>query len=155
MSTPEEGHFTFHTDFPPDVIAVTAHGHIGRKDYERDLVPKVLERIRAEGKVKLLYEIGADFKGISAGAAWDDAELGLMHLTEFARIAVVTDVEWLRLGTKMFAPILPCPVHLFHLSERNAARDWICADGNEREHRPGVAADHKIPPLEDRIPPEA
>ncbi|MEZ5777283.1 MAG: STAS/SEC14 domain-containing protein [Paracoccaceae bacterium] len=155
MSKHKTGSFGFAEGFPPDVIAVTAHGHITRGDYERDLIPKVLERVRAEGRVKLLYEIGPDFSGFSAGAAWDDAKLGLLHLSDFAKVAVVTDHEWIRLGTKIFAPLIPCPVHLFHLSERAAAKEWICADAAEKPHKPGVDATHKIPPLEDRIPPEA
>jgi hypothetical protein len=155
MTKDKSGSFSFDASFPADVIAVTAHGHITRTDYERDLIPKVLERIRAEGRVKLLYEIGADFAGFSAGAAWDDAKLGVMHLADFAKIAVVTDHEWMRLGTKIFAPLVPCPVHLFHMAERAAAKEWICAGAEEKPHKPGIDATHTIPPLEDRIPPEA
>ena len=81
--------------------------------------------------------------------------LELVDNADFARIAVVTDPEWVRIGVKMFAPLIPCPVHLFHLTERAAAQDWICANGPDRPHRPGVDATHKIPPLEDRIPPES
>ena len=155
MTSEKPGGFVFDGGLPPDVIGVTAHGHITRADYERELIPRVEERLRAEGKVKLLYELGADFAGVSAGAAWDDAKLGLLHLADFARIAVVTDHEWVRIGVRMFAPLIPCPVHLFHLTERAAAQDWICANGPDRPHRPGVDATHKIPPLEDRIPPES
>ena len=155
MTETKPGYFTFHDGYPADVVAVTAHGHIGRDTYENDLIPKVLQRLKDEGKIKFLYEIGPDFSGFSAGAAWDDGKLGLLHLSEFARIAIVTDVEWIRLGTKIFAPLLPCPVHLFHLSEREAAKIWICANAEEPPRRPGVDADHKIALLEDRIPPES
>lgn len=154
MTSDKTGSFSFGEGFPPDVIAVAAHGHITRKDYERDLVPAIRERVRSEGRVKLIYEIGDDFSGFSAGAVWDDAKLGLLHLADFAKVAVVTDHEWIRLGTKMFAPLIPCPVHLFHLSERAAAKTWICAGVDEKPHRPEVDATHRIPPLEDRIPPE-
>jgi len=155
MTKDKSGSFSFDDSFPADVIAVTAHGHITRQDYERDLIPKVLDRIRAEGRVKLLYEIGPDFSGFSAGAAWDDAKLGFLHLADFARVAVVTDHEWMRLGTKIFAPLIPCPVRLFHVSEREAAKAWIEEGAREAPHRPGVDATHRIPPLEDRIPPES
>lgn len=154
MTKDQSGSFSFAEDYPADVIAVAAHGHLKREDYERDLIPKVMERIRAEGRIKLIYEIGPDFAGFSAGAAWDDAKLGFLHLSDFAKIAVVTDHEWIRLGTKMFAPLISCPVHLFHLSERAAAKDWICSNVEAKPHKPGVDATHKIPTLEDRIPPE-
>lgn len=155
MAQDKTAGFTFEEGLPPDVIAITAHGRITRADYERDLIPRIEARIRQEGKVKLLYEFGADFAGFSAGAAWDDARLGLLHLGDFARLAVVADEEWIRIAVKMFAPLLPCPVRLFHLSERAAAREWICAAEPDRPNEPGVDVTHKIPPLEDKMPPDA
>lgn len=155
MTEERSGSFSFAEGYPADVIAVSAHGHVTREDYERDLIPKVVERIGAAGRVKLLYELGPDFTGFSAGAAWDDAKLGLLHFSDFAKVAVVTDHDWIRLGTKLFAPLMPCPVHLFHVAERAAARDWILADAPARPHKPGVDATHTIPTLEDRIPPQA
>jgi hypothetical protein len=155
MAQDRSGSLSFAEGYPADVIAVTAHGHVTREDYERDLIPKLRERIAKAGRIKLFYELGPDFTGFSAGAVWDDAKLGLLHFPDIAKIAVVTDHDWIRLGTKLLAPLIPCPVHLFHLHERAAARDWILADAPARPHAPGVDATHTIPPLEDRIPPEA
>ncbi len=151
---PEKGRFEILEGFPADVVAIEAHGLIDREAYEKTLIPLVEERIEREGKVKLLYVIGEDFKGFTAGAAWDDARLGLLHLADFARIAVVTDVEWIRLGVKLFAPLLRGRVRLFSLSELEEAKRWICENRPEPEEDAiPVAADHKIPPLEDMIPP--
>ena len=47
-------------------------------------------------KVRLLYHLSEDFESFSAGAAWDDAKLGLQHWTSFERMAVVTDVGWVK-----------------------------------------------------------
>jgi len=148
-----KGRFEILEGFPADVVAIEAHGLIDREAYEQTLVPLVEERIEREGKIKLLYVIGEDFKGFTAGAAWDDARLGLLHLADFARIAVVTDVEWIRLGVKLFAPLLRGRVRLFGLAEMEEAKRWICENRPEPEDEIPVAADHKIPPLEDKIPP--
>lgn len=155
MTETKSGAFTFAEGYPPDVIAVTAHGHVTRADYERDLIPAVLGRVRQEGRVKILYEIGADFAGFSVGAMWDDAKLGLLHLSDFAKVAIVTDIDWMRASARIFAPLIPCPVAVFPLSDREAARDWITADGAERKPGRGADATHDIPALEDRIPPDA
>ena len=138
--------------FPQDVVAIEAFGHVGRADYEGVLIPAVEERIRAEGKVKLLYIIGDSFAGFSAGAAWDDARLGFLHMGDFARVAVVTDVEWIRMGVKLFAPLLPSPVHVFHLKEAEAAKAWLISD--DVPGGPEAEVSHRIPSLEDRQPPE-
>lgn len=119
------GAFQVLDGYPEDVVAIAAKGHITARDYETTLIPLVKARIAAKGKVKLLYMLGADFDGISMGAAWDDARLGLMHWSDFARVAVVTDIDWIRWSLKVFAPMIPCPVHVFHNAELAAAKAWI------------------------------
>ncbi len=151
--TEKDGYFEILDGFPADVIAVSAHGHIGREDYEDKLIPFVEGVIGKEGKVRLLYVVGPDFEGFSAGAAWDDAKLGLMHLGDFTRVAVVTDIDWIRMGMKMFAPMMRGPVRVFAYSDLDKAKDWIAApDDAHDDHQMDVAADHKIPPLEDKGP---
>lgn len=154
MTKDSAGHFEILGDFPPDVVAVAAHGHLGREDYVNTLVPLVEKRISEEGRINLYYEMGADFSGFSAGAAWNDARLGLLHLGDFARVAVVTDVEWVRLGVKMFAPLMPAKVHLFHLGERDQARKWISDEkpGHAKDEL-AVSANHKLKAMEDKAPP--
>ncbi len=154
MTRDTEGHFEILKDFPPDVVAVVAHGHVDREDYTKTLVPLTEKKIAEEGRIKFYYELGADFSGFSAGAAWNDAALGLMHLGDFARVAVVTDVEWVRMGVKMFAPLMPSKMHLFHLSEREEARKWLAEDGPGRiKGELDVSADHKLSTMEDKAPP--
>lgn len=140
--------------YPADVVAIEARGHVERADYEMVLIPEVSARIKAEGKVKLLYVIGERFAGFSAGAAWDDAKLGFLHMGEFARVAVVSDIEWIRMGVKVMAPLMPCPVHVFHLGELEAAKAWISADGPPAQGGPGVDVTRKLPLTEDKMAPE-
>lgn len=149
MKPTDSGHFDVLDGFPADVVAVSARGKIDRVAYEKTLIPLIEARINAEGKVKLLYEIGDGFDGYTAGAMWDDAKLGLMHLAEFARVAVVTDIEWIRMGVKMFAPMMPAEVHLFHLAEREAAKSWITGNMPATDGGPRVAADRKLAANED------
>jgi len=119
--------FSFPDGFPPRVIAVVAHGEIRAEHYERDLIPRIGAAVKASGPARLYYELGEDFHGFSLGAAWDDAMVGLRHLSDFARVAVVTDIGWIRSGTALFAPLIPCEVRVFPLAERAAARAWIAA----------------------------
>ena len=154
MSATQEGEFVFLDGFPQDVVAVSAKGHISRANYENQLIPHIRDTITSQGKVHLLYEMGPDFKGFSAGAAWEDATFGLMHLSDFGHIAIVTDVEWIRLGAKLFAPLISSPVHVFHIADRDAAQRWISEAANQSGAEPGVEATHKIALLEDRLPPD-
>ncbi|MFC3119221.1 STAS/SEC14 domain-containing protein [Jhaorihella thermophila] len=89
------------------------------------LIPEIEARISKEGKVNLLYVLGPDFEGFSAGAAWEDAELGLRHIGDFARVAVVSDKAWVRGAVRMFAPLVGAEVQAFRMEELDKAKEWI------------------------------
>jgi len=151
MADEDTGRFDILDGFPLDVVAVSAKGKIGRKAYEETLIPLVEARIKAEGKIKLYYEIGPEFDGYSAGAMWDDAKLGMLHLADFARMAMVTDVGWIQMGVKMFNPLVRSEMRVFNLADKDAAIAWISDNSPVRDSGPQVAADHKIAPLEDKV----
>ena len=131
-----------------DVLAVAALGKITREDYEEVLIPVFESLTRDEGKAKLLFIFGDDFAGYSAGAAWDDAKFGCLHLRDIAALAVVSDKAWLRFGVKTFAPLIGCPVALFHGHELEDARKWINEWKHEPKGRPEVSAERKLPILD-------
>ena len=113
------------TGYPADVVAVEVVGPVTKADYESLLTPAVQKAIERAGKVKILYLAGEDFAGYSPAAAWEDMSLGLMHLTKFAGVALVTDVPWLAAATRFLAPMVPCPVRVFPLAGLEEARAWI------------------------------
>jgi hypothetical protein len=152
MSAVHNGRFEILEGYAPDVVAISAKGHITAADYETVLSPLIRERIARQGKVKLLYILGQEFEGVSAGAALDDAGLGLMHLGDFARIAVVTDVAWIRWGVRLFSPLFRCPVRVFGNADLDTAGSWIAADTVAPPAGPEVAATHKMLLTEDKMP---
>lgn len=139
--------------YADDVLAIAAHGRITRDDYETVLIPRFEEKVRSEGKVKLLFVFGEDFKGYSPGAAWDDAKFGFLHMRELAGLAVVSDLEWLRLGLKAFAPIISCPVAVFHTDQLDEAQKWVSEWKHEEEGGPAIDAETRLPTLEDKAKP--
>lgn len=110
---------------PDNVIAVGCRGQVTRDDYEGVLIPLVQAKLAAHDKVRLYYRVGPDFKGIDAGAVLEDTKVGLSHWSRWERAAVVTDVEWLRLATRAFAFLLPCPVRCFGIADEAEAKNWI------------------------------
>jgi hypothetical protein len=119
------GRFVFLDGYPDNVVAFRAEGVITLEDYEGTLIPAITEKISALGHVKLLYWCGREFRGFSAGAMWDDARFGLTHLGDFSKIAVVSDIEWLRHSVKLFAPLMRAPVQVFHNAGIENAKRWI------------------------------
>lgn len=113
--------------FPENVVAIAATGRITRHDYADVLIPKVKNAFSKFAKLRLYYEIGAGYTGFDAGAAWEDFTLGMEHIRDWERIAVVTDVEWIRLAVAAFLFLMPGKVRVFELAETAAARRWIGA----------------------------
>jgi hypothetical protein len=64
-------------------------------------------------------------KVFEAAAAWDDTKLGFKHWTGWEKMAIVTDVEWIRITLRAFGIIIPGHVRVFHKDELDAAKEWI------------------------------
>lgn len=115
--------------FPDNVLAFACRGRVTRADYETVLVPAVERALARQGRVRLYYAIGGDFAGFDAGAVWEDFKVGMEHLTRWERVAVVTDVAWIRHAVQLFSFLMPAKVKVFPAAEADQARTWIIAEG--------------------------
>ncbi len=113
------------SDLPPNVLGFTAKGTVTADDYESVIMPAVEALFARQSKVRFLYHLGEDFAGFDAGAVWDDMKLGLRHLTGWERMAVVSDVEWIRAAIKVFALAIPGHVRVFHNGQFGQAKQWV------------------------------
>jgi len=113
---------------PDGVIGFNAKGRVTRKDYETVLIPGVEAALKRHDKLRLYYELGREFDGIDSGAMLEDFELGIRRLPHWEKLAVVTDVEWIRMAVNAFAFMIHGKVKVFPASEARAARDWIAAN---------------------------
>ena len=118
---------TLIADMPPGVVGVEAQGKVTSEEYEGVLVPAVeaAERRSPDGRGSVLYVLGSDFPDYSAGAAWEDTKLGLGHLRNWRRIAVVTDAEWLHHAIHGLGWLMPGEVKVFRLHQADDARSWV------------------------------
>jgi hypothetical protein len=51
--------------------------------------------------------------------------LGLKHLQGWERMAIVSDIEWIRAAIKIFGLVIPGHVRVFHNNELAEATRWI------------------------------
>ena len=54
---------------------------------------------------------------------WDDAKVGFAHLRAWEKIAIVTDVNWIRGAVGIFRFLMPCPVKMPPNSQFAGAKD--------------------------------
>lgn len=114
--------------FPDNIVAFACHGQVTQHDYETVLVPVVERALKQHHRLRLYYETAVDFVGIDPGAVWEDTKIGIAHMRHWERIAVVTDVEWIRLAIQAFRLLMPGALKVFSTSEATKARTWILAD---------------------------
>jgi hypothetical protein len=110
---------------PENVVGFAAKGTVTADDYESVIIPAVEAMFSRLNKIRFLYQLGEEFSGFEAGAMWDDTKLGLKHLRGWERMAVVSDVEWIRAAVKVFGLAIPGQVRAFHNREFAEAMQWI------------------------------
>ena len=113
------------SDLPDHVLGVQTHGEVTAEDYKNVLVPAIDAVLTKHKRVRLLYVFGKDFDGFTGGAAWEDAKVGMKHLTAFQRVAVVSDTDSIRTMVKAFGFALPGEVRVYPADQLPAAREWI------------------------------
>ncbi len=112
-------------DLPDNVLGFTAKGKVTANDYEAVIIPAVEALFSRQSKVRFLYHLGEDFTGFEAAAVWDDMKLGLRHLAGWERVALVSDIEWIRAAVKVFGLAIPGQVRVFPNREFAEATRWI------------------------------
>jgi SpoIIAA-like len=112
-------------DLPDGVVGVRGTGRITGADYESVIIPAVEAELAKHRKVRFLYHLGPDFTGFDAGALWDDTKIGLRHFNAWERIAVVSDVDWVRGVIKLVGLAMPGHVRVYRNDQLADARAWV------------------------------
>ena len=112
-------------NLPENVIGFNAIDHVTGDDYEKILIPLVEKKLKKFDKLNLIYHIGEEFEKFEPRAMWDDAKVGFEHIHSWGKIAMVSDVSWIRGMTKFFAFMFPCKVKIFKNDQLDEAVKWV------------------------------
>jgi hypothetical protein len=110
-----------------NVLALKAVGKLTDRDYKDVLIPRLEALIREYGKARLLLDMGDEFHGWEAAAAWDDARFGLAHRKDFEKMGVIGGPRWVEWCMKLGALLISGEIRSFTAGERDAAFAWIKA----------------------------
>lgn len=111
------------TGLPAGVLGFEADGELHADDYRMVLIPAIEGVTQRSEKVRIVL-VFERFDGISGDAMWEDLKMGVGHLTHWERIALVTDVDWMKRVAAMFGWMSPGELKVFPLAERDAAIAW-------------------------------
>src|SRR4030095_12321360 len=93
------------TDLPPSIIGFEVAGKLTADDY-RDILRPALEKATASGEVRIVLVIPA-CAGVTVEALWQDLKMGFENWRAWKRIALVTDVDWMKRATDWFGWMTP------------------------------------------------
>ncbi|MFG2881707.1 STAS/SEC14 domain-containing protein [Streptomyces sp. NPDC048297] len=112
-------------DVPPGIDAIKAIGTVTKDDYKAVIEP-LIDEARKEGRrIRLLSEIGPEFRSFTPAAGWEDLKVGIGAMRLFEGCAVVTDTGWIRESTGLTSFLMPFPVRVFGGEEREEALRWL------------------------------
>jgi hypothetical protein len=107
---------------PDNVVGIVVKDRLTKKDCAEILVPKLKKSLDWHYKLRLYYEIRSRFPG----AAWEAIDLGLDHVP-WERVAIVTDVAWLRHTVQALRLLIPGDIQVFETSQMAQGLAWITA----------------------------
>ena len=88
---------------PKNVVGIAVNGRMTKKDCDDVLMPAMKKSLKRHDKIRLYYELNSRFPG----AAWDDLNVGMEHIPSCERVAIVTDVGWIRYTVKALRFLIP------------------------------------------------
>jgi len=108
-----------------DSIGFEVHNKVSQEDYKNILIPALEKVLKTNAKARLLLKFDSDFTGDEPRALWEDIKLGLKHMDDFERIAIISDKSWINHLTTFFGGFIPCSVSEFKLNQVNNAKAWL------------------------------
>ena len=106
---------------PDNVVGIIAKGRVTNNDCDTILKPAMESTLKRHDKVRLYYEIGCRFPG----AAWEDLRIGIEHIPQWERVAVVTDVGWVRHTVKALRFLIGSEIRVYTTSQAGDGLAWI------------------------------
>jgi SpoIIAA-like len=113
--------------FPGNVVGLMAKGEVTRKDYLDVVIPTIDKALKQNTKLRLYYDLGPQFTAIDLGAEWEDLKVGIEHFSRWERVAVVTDVAWIKHMVGALRFLMPGEIRVFTAAQAAEARTWITA----------------------------
>lgn len=106
---------------PDNVIAFTATGRVTAAECDAVLLPAVARARRRHDRLRLYYELECRFPG----AAWEDLDIAPLQMQPWERVALVTDVSWMRHTVKALRFLIQAEIRVYPTPQADEGRAWI------------------------------
>ncbi len=113
------------TGLPEHVAAFRATGRVTKDDYRKILMPQVDRIAKKFGKLSFLLLLETDVSKFTTGAWIDDILVGFKHITQWKKIAIISNQSAVKIITDVFGHLVPGEYKGFKIAEVEAAKKWV------------------------------
>lgn len=114
---------------PDGTLGFQASEQLTREDFTDVLLPPIREAVNSGAGVRLLFVAPSDMGHMEPGALWEDlkaeVDLGMRHPSAWKRVAIATDLGWIRKVMSMFGWMAPGETKLFTEDQIETAKVWL------------------------------
>ena len=111
------------TDRTGKLLTVAVLGEFTLGDF-KEFETLIIDAVRSDGPVNLLLDL-REMAGATVDMAWEEVKFTRQHARDFARIAVVTDSEWVTWSAWLQRLFVSAEISVEHDIED--ARAWLAA----------------------------
>lgn len=111
-------------DQQKDLLTVNVFGELALADYQ-ELEQAILDGLKSTSKIKLLLDL-SKMTGFTVDVAWEDIKFMGAHGNDFARIAIITDDEWLTWISWLNGAFTDAKIEVF--DDPKEAGGWVRSD---------------------------
>jgi hypothetical protein len=116
---------TILTDVAPQVAAFEAKGTVSAEDYKNVLIPHIDAVAKKNDKISFLMLMDTDVANYDIGAWVKDIAVGFKHFSQWHRLAVVSDQDWLGKIAEVVGHVIPGNIKSFKRAELQEAKGWV------------------------------
>jgi hypothetical protein len=116
------------TSLPEHVAAFKATGKVTKDDYKKILMPEVDRIAKKFRKLSFLLLLETDVSNFTIGAWINDALVGIKHITQWQKIAIISNQNAVKKVTDIFGHLVPGEYKGFKIAELEAAKKWVSAN---------------------------
>jgi hypothetical protein len=117
---------------PDNILGIVVRGRVTKQDCSDVLMPALEQRLEWHHKLRFYYEIRSRFPG----AAWEEIIPTIGYAPIWERVAIVSDVAWVKHTVQALRLLIPSEIRVFTTSETPEGLAWIAGPAMRR--RKGV-----------------
>lgn len=134
---------------PDNVLGLVVRGRVTKQDCAEVLLPELEQRLEWHHKLRLYYEIRSRYPG----AGWEEIRPVIGRGPVWERIAIVSDIAWVRHTVQALRMLIPSEVRVFASSETPDGLAWIGGPAVRRGSGRAPTALAPSPSLHSYVPP--